>query len=81
MSEDSPKNPARPLKITALPVADAAKVLSAAYGRRVTEDQVREVAERGGTLRADGTINLLDYVAFLIGEVTNAPAPGSPGND
>jgi hypothetical protein len=59
------------LRITAISVADAARVLSAASGRRVTESQVREVAERGGLARADGTISLLDYTAYLVGEMAN----------
>lgn len=57
------------LQITAISVADAAKVLASAYGRRVTEDQVREIAEHGGLVRADDTINLLEYVAYLVREV------------
>lgn len=65
--------PSKSLKITAISVADAAKVLASAYGRRVTEEQVRAVAEAGELLRADGTINLLDYVAFLVREVAGAP--------
>jgi hypothetical protein len=59
------------LQITAISVADAAKVLASAYGRRVTEDQVREIAEHGGLVRADDTINLLEYVAYLVREVAH----------
>jgi hypothetical protein len=59
------------LRITALAVADAARVLSAASGRRVTEEQVREVAERGNLLRADGTISLLAYTAYLVREMAH----------
>jgi len=65
--------PAKSLKITAISVEDAAKVLASAYGRRVTVEQVRAVAEAGGLLRADGTINLLEYVAFLVREVAHGP--------
>jgi len=64
---------AKSLRITALSVEDAAKALASAYGRRVTVEQVREVAERGGLLRPDGTINLLEYVAFLVREVAHGP--------
>ena len=59
------------LQITAISVADAAKVLASAYGRRVTEAQVRAVAEAGGLVRADDTINLLEYVAYLVREVAH----------
>ncbi|MBI1371815.1 MAG: hypothetical protein GC159_03520 [Phycisphaera sp.] len=62
---------AKPLKTTAISVADAATALSSAFGRRVTEEQVRVVAEAGGLIRGDDTINLLDYVAFLVGEVSH----------
>lgn len=59
------------LRITSMSVADAARVLSAASGRRVTEAQVRELAERGQLLRADGTISLLEYTAHLVREMAN----------
>ena len=59
------------LQITAISVADAAKVLASAYGRRVTEAQVRAVAEAGGLVRTDDTINLLEYVAYLVREVAH----------
>jgi len=59
------------LKITALPLADAAKAMSSAYGQLVTEQQVREVAERGGLLRPDGTVNLIEYAAYLVREMAH----------
>ena len=65
--------PSKTLKITAIPVAEAAKVLASAYGRRVTEEQVRAIAERGGLIRADDTINLLGYVAYLVREASHGP--------
>ena len=58
------------LKITAISVADAAKILAAAASRRITEEQVSEVVEAGGLLRADGTFSLIEYVAYLAGEAT-----------
>ncbi|HUW34140.1 MAG TPA: hypothetical protein VM223_21240 [Planctomycetota bacterium] len=60
--------PSKPLKITALSIAEAAKVLSSASGRQITDEQIREIAEQGELLRPDGTISLLDYTAFLIEE-------------
>ena len=59
------------VRITGLSVADAAKILSTAYSRCITAEQVRQIAEAGDLLRADGTINLLEYVAFLAGEMAN----------
>ena len=54
------------LRLTALSVADLAKLLSAASGRQITEDQVRTIAENENLFRADGTINLIEYVAALV---------------
>ncbi len=59
------------LKITTVTPVQAAKIFSAVYSRRITEDQVREIAEAGELLRADGTMNMLEYVAFLAKEVTS----------
>lgn len=61
---------AESLKITALTPAQAAKVLAAAYNRRITEEQVRQVVEDAQLLRADGTFSLIEYTAFLAGEAT-----------
>ena len=65
---------AETVKITALTAAQAARILATAYGRRVTEEQVREVVEAGDLARPDGTFSLIDYVAFLAVEVTNGHA-------
>ena len=62
------------MKITAVSVADAAKILASTYGRRVTEEQVREVVEAGDLARADGTFSLIEYVAYLAVEVTRGHA-------
>ena len=59
------------LRITSLTVADAAKVLSSAYGRRIDEEHVRQIAERGGLIRPDDTINLLEYTAYLVRELAH----------
>ncbi|NQU20970.1 MAG: hypothetical protein HQ567_06770 [Candidatus Nealsonbacteria bacterium] len=65
MSNESKKS----LEITAMKPADLAAVLSSAYRRKITEEQVREVAEAGSLLSGDGTINLIQYAASLAGEV------------
>ena len=64
----------QPLNPQALTVAQAAKVLSAALGRQVTEQQVQQVADAGGLVRGDGTINLLQYTAMLAKEVAGGTA-------
>ncbi|GHT20180.1 hypothetical protein FACS1894189_9120 [Planctomycetales bacterium] len=45
-----------------------AKLLSSAAKRRITEEQVQKIAEAGNLLSLDGTINLVRYTAFLVGE-------------
>jgi len=65
MSNGSKKS----LEITAMKPSEVAAVLSSAYRRKITEEQVREVAEAGNLLSDDGTINLVQYTAFLAGEV------------
>lgn len=68
MGSVAPKDP--PKSLTALTPAELARLLGAAFRRQVTEDQVRAIAEAGELLRADGTVSLIDYVAYLAGEVT-----------
>ena len=62
MSETTPS-------LTALTVAQAAKVLSAAGGRRITEDMLRADVDAGAPLNADGTLNVVHYTAWLVREV------------
>jgi len=56
------------LDITAMKPADLAAILSSAYRRKITEEQVLEVAKAGKMLSADGTISLIQYTAFLAKE-------------
>jgi len=65
---------AESLKITALTPAQAAKILAAAHKQRIVEEQVRQVVDAAGLLRADGTFSLIEYVAYLAGEVTGGHA-------
>jgi len=62
---------AESLKITALTPAQAVKILASAYRRRIDAEQVRQVAEEAQIIRADGTFSLIEYVAYLAGEVTS----------
>ena len=66
---ESPPDGQPGLRITAISVEDTARILSSAYGRRVTVEQVREVVDAGGLARADGTFSLIEYVAYLVEEV------------
>jgi phage tail tape-measure protein len=63
--------PEESLKITSVTPVQAAKVLATAFGRRITEEQVRRIAEEGELLRADDTFSLIEYVAFLAEEAGN----------
>lgn len=61
--------PAR-MNPTAIAVADAARLLSAAGGRSVTPEQIEADIEAGMPTNADGTINLVRYAAWLVKEMS-----------
>ena len=52
--------------LTALTVVQAAKVLSAAGGRRITEEMLRYDIDAGAPVNPDGRLNLLHYTAWLV---------------
>jgi hypothetical protein len=52
----------------ALPVADAARMLSAAGGQRIDLAMLEADIARGAPTNGDGTINLVSYAAWLIRE-------------
>jgi len=64
------------LNPAALPVADAARVLSRAGGFPVTEGMLRADIDAGAPANADGTINLVHYAAWLVRE-SGARSPES----
>ncbi len=67
MQAELPTQPDRPaLNPTALPVADAARLLSAAGGQAVTPEQIRADIDAGAPTNGDGTINLVRYAAWLV---------------
>jgi len=57
------------LRLTALTVAQVAKVLSAAGSRQITEQTVQQDIDAGSPVNADGTVNLVHYAAWLVREV------------
>ena len=71
----------KPLKITALSIAEVAKVLSSASGRQITEEQVREIAEHGSLVKPDGTLSPLEYTAFLVRAVPTGRQELAHGSD
>ncbi len=62
MSEEVRINP------LALPVSDAAKLLSKAGGRLIRVEQIEADIAAGAPANGDGTINLVTYAAWLARE-------------
>jgi hypothetical protein len=62
MSEEPRINP------LALPIPDAAKLLSKAGGRVIRADQIEADIAVGAPTNGDGTINLIAYAAWLARE-------------
>ncbi len=58
------------LNPAALPVADAARVLSRLGGKAVTEAMLRADIDAGAPANADGSINLVHYTAWLVKELS-----------
>ena len=62
---DSKLNP------TALPVAEAARLLSAVGGQAVTVEMLQADVAAGAPTNADGTLNLVHYAAWLVREMAS----------
>lgn len=58
-----------PIKITSLTPEELAKLLSQASRRAISGQDVLSIAQSAGIIAPDGTINLIDYTAFLAQEV------------
>jgi len=59
------------LSPTALPVADAARLLSAVGGQAVTVEMLQADVAGGAPTNADGTLNLVQYAAWLVKEAAS----------
>jgi hypothetical protein len=59
------------LNPAAMPVADAARLLSRAGGQRVTEAMLRADIDAGAPTNPDGTVNLVHYAAWLVKEMAS----------
>jgi hypothetical protein len=71
MSEPVTSSEAKPaLNPTALPVADAARLLSAAGGQRIAVEMLNADIEAGAPTNPDGTLNLVHLAAWLIKEMS-----------
>ena len=66
MPDESPKSALNP---QALALADAARVLSAASGGTIDVAMLEEDLASGAPANADGSLNLVHYSAWLLGEM------------
>ncbi len=72
MPGEHANNPEQPaLKLTHLSLEDAAKILSTAVERLVTATVIRAHIDAGAPKNADGTLNLIEYAAWLAKEVAH----------
>jgi hypothetical protein len=69
MTDHSGRGDQAPLNPSALSVRDAARVLSRASGRAITEVALQSHIAAGAPTNADGTLNLVHYAAWLVQEV------------
>lgn len=74
MSERGPINP------LALPLADAAQLLSKAGGRLIRVEQIEADVAAGAPTNPDGTINLVTYAAWLA-QLASGPRPQASGGE
>ena len=58
------------LNPAAMPVADAARVLTRLGGKAVTDVMLRADIDAGAPVNADGTLNLVHYAAWLVKEMS-----------
>lgn len=64
------------LNPAAMPVADAARVLTRLGGKPVTEAMLRADIDAGAPTNANGTVNLVHYAAWLVKEMSVGGAGG-----
>ncbi len=66
MAEESP----HAMNPNALPIDDAARLLSKVGGQQVTEAALQEDIDAGAPTNPDGTLNLVHYAAWLVKEMS-----------
>jgi hypothetical protein len=69
------------LNPSALPVADAARLLSAAGGQLVTAEMIQADVDAGAPTNTDGTINLVQYAAWLVRDMARRADAQRPLED
>lgn len=85
MADPAPSGPrtaggAGALNPAALPIPDAARVLSRAGGFPVSEEMLRADIDAGAPTNADGTVNLVHYAAWLVREMATGGTGGTGGD-
>lgn len=68
MAEDPGKPPLSP---TALPLRDAARLLSKTGGQPISIEMLEADVAEGAPTNPDGTINLVHYAAWLVKELAS----------
>ena len=69
-------------RMTALKQGQVAQILAAAGQRRITEEMVKRDIESGAPVNADGTLNLIHYVAWLLKQAgRGSPITSEASND
>ncbi len=63
--------PEAKLNPAALPMAEAARLLSAVGGQAVTVEMLQADVAAGAPTNADGTLNLVSYAAWLVREMAS----------
>jgi hypothetical protein len=58
-----------PLNPQALSLEDVARILTASGGKPITVEMVRDDIDDGAPVNPDGTINLVQYAAWLVREM------------
>jgi hypothetical protein len=58
------------MKMTALPLADLAALITRVGGRPVTAEMLQADINAGAPVNPDGTMNLVHYAAWVVREVT-----------
>ena len=59
------------LKVTALPPARLADILRRAGARHASAETIRADIEAGAPVNGDGTVNLIEYAAWLVGRMAD----------
>ena len=73
MQDQGPERPGA-VNPTALPITDAARLLSAAGGQQITVEMLEADVAAGAPTNADGTINLVHYAAWLVLDMSRLAA-------